>query len=382
MLALVVTVVTVGKTAIAATTFGSNDVQHWAEFAAGVRAAGPTGVYGLSFPLPYNHPPLIGYLLELVNAVTGTSAAGTGSAFPLAIRLPAIAADVVTPFLVLALLARRRPQREALAAAVLVALSPVLLVVSAYHGNTDPVFVMLLLASLYLLVDRALPASAGVVLALALSVKIVPVVVVPVLLVLAVRAGRGPALRFCAGLGLTLAAVWAPALLTHWHAVTHDVLGYAGIGARQWGLVQLSKGLGHPGWGDWLSGPGRFVVLAVAAGVPAWTAWRLPARGAECTALAVALFWFLSPAFATQYLVWLVAPAYLLTFWGATAYNLVAGSLLLVVYTRWSGGLPWDHANSSPLTRSEVVWAFAAWLVAGWVVVAGLRRVRTVASPP
>ncbi len=369
-LVVVVAVAVVAKTLIAARTFGSNDVTHWEEFAAGVRSAGPVGVYGLHFPLPYNHPPLIGYLLVVLNGAS----THTALSFPLAIRLPAIAADAVTPFLLLAMVGRRRPPREAFAAAVLVAVSPVLLVISAYHGNTDPVFVMLTLAAVYLLADRQAPLLAGVVLGLALSVKIVPVVVVPVLLLAALLSGRRALVRFAAGLVSLLVVVWGPAVLSQWGPLHRDVLGYAGIGARQWGLVQLTSVLGLHGLGDWLAGSGRFLVLVLAAGIPAYLLWRRPGRLAECAALALVLFWFLSPAFATQYFVWMLAPAYLLTFWGATAYNLLAGALLVEVYTRWSGGLPWGHAQYSPLGHGEVVVAFCCWLVVGAIAVLGWRR--------
>ena len=50
------------------------------------------------------------------------------------------------------------------------AVSPVLFVISGFHGNTDPVFVMFALLSVYLLSDRRAPALAGLSIAIALSV--------------------------------------------------------------------------------------------------------------------------------------------------------------------------------------------------------------------
>jgi Gpi18-like mannosyltransferase len=188
LLAALIIVTTTIKLVVAALTFGTQDVRRWMDFA-GVARAGPVGVYGLHFGSShfralYDHPPLIGYLLLVVNVATRH-----GLGFPLAIRLPAISADVVTPFLVLELLRKRRPLLESFAAAALVALSPVLFLVSGYHGNTDPVFVMFSLLGVYLLVDRRAPALAGLAVAIALGVKIVPVVIVPALLAFAILAG-------------------------------------------------------------------------------------------------------------------------------------------------------------------------------------------------
>ena len=164
-------------------------------------------------------------MLLVVNAVTQR-----GVWFPLAIRVPAIAADVVTCFLVLELLRARRSLREAVAAAALVAVSPILLVISGYHGNTDPVFVMLSLLGVYLLVDRQAPVLAGVSIAMAVSVKIVPVVIVPALLVFAIRSGRRVAWRFAVSMAAFVAVTWVPVVAQVWQPFRHDVLGYGGIG--------------------------------------------------------------------------------------------------------------------------------------------------------
>jgi Gpi18-like mannosyltransferase len=58
-------------------------------------------------------------------------------------------------------------------AAVLVGWSPVLFVASGFHGNTDPLFVMFALLSVYLLVVCDRPLAAGLVFAIAVSIKLV-----------------------------------------------------------------------------------------------------------------------------------------------------------------------------------------------------------------
>ncbi len=383
-------VVLVLKLWVSATTFGTNDVRYWESFAAAVRRVGPINIYGVSggwwtpgrepsiLAAPYNHPPLIGWLLIVLNHL-----ARFGFSFPFLIRVPASVADVVTTVLIFEMLRVRRGLRAATAAAILVACSPVLFIISGFHGNTDPVFVMFILLSAYLLINRPWPAMAwasaalaGVAFALGLSVKLVPIVVLPTLLLLAAHLGRRQLASFVLGAGLVLFQLWGPVVLWQWHPFRADVLGYAGIGLRQWGPVQFARALHAPASVvTFLPGPGRFLVLAVSALLPALLlCWRrdaaLPAIG-----LSLALFLLLSPAFGTQYLVWPVAAAYFIDFWAATAYNLLAGALLAEVYNRWNGGLPWDVAKATPLLTTEVWAAGIVWMMLLLVVIVGTRNI-------
>ena len=147
-------VIMVVKLRIAATTEGTNDVVHWRDFADAVRHLGPVGVYSTRFITPYNHPPLIGWMLVAVNAI-----ADRGPSVRFLIRVPACVADLGSIVLVFELLRTRRGLNEATIAAVIVALSPVLFVISGFHGNTDPLLVFFVLLSAYLLVDRDRPTS-------------------------------------------------------------------------------------------------------------------------------------------------------------------------------------------------------------------------------
>ena len=285
---------------------------------------------------------------------------------------------MVTPFLLLELLRKRRPLLESFAAAASVAVSPVLFIISGFHGNTDPVFIMFSLLSVYLLVERRAPVMAGLSLTIALSVKIVPIVIVPTLIAFALSAGWRFALRFGLSSGALLALLWGPVILRVWRRFRVDVLGYSGRG-HQWGVAELLRRAGEGSSVTWIEGPGRFVVVLVVAGLPAaLVLWR-PQRVVEASALALTGLLALSPAFATQYLAWAVAPAYLLSFGGATAFNVIAGCLLIEVYTRWSGGFPWYLAKADDLTRGEVIAALVVWATLLTVVVLGIRR--SVMSP-
>ena len=363
---------------VAATTFGTNDVLYFERFAAGVRKVGPVNIYGLHLTALYNHPPLIGWMLLVMNHLTRL-----GFSFPFLIRVPASVADVVTTLLIFEMLRARRSLREATAAALLVACSPVLFIISGFHGNTDPVFVMFTLLSAYLLIHRPwpaltwlAPALAGVAFALALSVKLVPIVVLPTLLLLAARLGRRQLASFAVGSAVVMLPLWGPVVLRQWRPFHQDVLEYTGSSVRQWGSVEFAHLAHEPTSAiTFLTGPGRFLALLFSALLPALLLyWRrdaaLPAIG-----LSLALFLLLSPAFATQYMAWPLAAAYLIDLGAATLYNLSAGALLAEVYNRWNGGLPWDVSLARPLLPKEVAALAVVWALLLLVVIVGLRRI-------
>lgn len=375
---------------VAATTFGTLDVRLFESFAAAVRKVGPINIYALpsrpggssrplALPALYNHPPLIGWMLLVMNHLVEL-----GISFPFLIRVPASIADVVTSLLTFELLRARRSLREATAAALLVVCSPVLFIISGFHGNTDPVFVMFTLVSGYLLINRPWPALpwvsaalAGAAFAIALSVKIVPIVVLPTLLLIAARQGRRQLASFVVGSGVILLPLWGPVVLRQWQPFRTDVLGYAGVSLRQWGLVQFASVLHAPASAiTFIAGPGRFLSVLLSALLPALLLyWRrdavLPAIG-----LSLALFLLVSPAFGTQYLAWPVAAAYLIELRAATAYNLAAGALLAEVYNRENGGRPWDLVlPAAPMRPKEVAALAVVWALLLLVVIIGLRRI-------
>jgi hypothetical protein len=172
--------------------------------------------------------------------------------------------------------------------------------------------------------------------------------------------------------------LWGPVLLRRWQPFRQDVLLYAGNPVRQWGLYEFAHLAHEPTSAiTFLTGHGRFLALLFSALLPALLLyWRrdaaLPAIG-----LSLALFLLLSPAFATQYMTWPLAAAYLIDLGAATLYNLSAGALLAEVYNRWNGGRPWDVARSRPLLPKEVAALAVVWVLLLLVVIAGLRRITT-----
>ncbi|HEY2044208.1 MAG TPA: glycosyltransferase 87 family protein [Jatrophihabitans sp.] len=362
------------KLVMAATTFGTRDFWHWADFVAAVHAHGPVGVYAVHFDRSfYNHPPGIGYLLELVHF-----GAGHGVSINFSIRALASLADVGSALLVFELVRARRTLDQAAFAGSAVAASPILFIISGFHGNTDPIFVFFVLLGLYLLAERELAALAGISIALALSIKIVPVVVLAVLALAAWRRGPAALARFAVGGAVTMAVIWLPAVIGQPAGLKRNVLEYAGSGPSQWGLSQLGHWFGDPFWSSYLAGSGRFPIVLLCMLAPAGLYWANRLDEAQAVALALLGFLFLTPAFGAQYTAWAVAAAYLLSIRWATVYNLGGGLLLFWVYTRWNGGLPWDFAHTWGLAKPEVVGAFLVWaslgVIVGRTLIGAVRR--------
>jgi hypothetical protein len=364
------------KLGITASTFGTNDVHYWRIFALGVRLFGPVGIYGHQFretPV-YNHGPLAGWMLAAINWLLDH---GIGS-FPFLIRVPACLADFGTALLVFELVRLVRPVRQAAIAAILVVCSPVLFVVSGFHGNTDPVFVMFALLSVYLLVVRGWAVAAGVAFGIAVSIKVVPVVLGPVLLVVLVRLGRRRLAGFVGGSALVFGLLWVPVIVSRWDGVRMQVFAYNGGVRRQWGLPQFLIWAHLPDGIAWLTGSGRFGILLISGLAAAALVWRRPAALVPAVGLSLVLFLLLSSAFAMQYLVWPLAAAYLIDTAAATGYNVAASIFVLAVYDHWNRALPWHwyEARADAFSASEFVLMVVTWVLLAAVAVMGLLLVR------
>ena len=364
------------KLALAATTGGTQDMGAWVAFAAGVRQQGPVGVYTLDFvsrgATQYNHPPLVGYLLEALSALHGW-----GVPIEFSLRAAAALSDVVAALLVFEILRRRRTMGVATFGGVTLAASPILLLVSGYHGNTDPVTMMLLWFGAHLLIDRRRAVLAGMAIALAVSVKLAPIVALPTLAAWLIgRRDLRALLRATAGFGVVIATVWGPALVLDWNDIRSNVLGYAGVDDRPWGLVKLMDSLDLPMVSAWLIGPGRYAVLLICAVAPAALAWLRPRAAMECVAVSLIAFLVLSPAFGVQYLAWAALASVLLAPRLALAYNLLGGLFLFALYADWNHGLDWSGiAKGQPFRPIEAIAAGVLWAILAVLVLLGTRRV-------
>jgi len=345
------------KLLISMGTYGTQDITTWTGFAEGVSRRGPVGIYALNHTL--NYPPLVGYFLEVVNRLSEW-----GVPLRVTIRAVSSGADVISGLLVFEILRRRGSLLRSTISGVAVGASPVLFLISGYHGNTDPLFVMLVLLGSFLIIDKRMSVLGGVALGLAIGIKLVPIVVLPTIAVYLFRHDRARRVRGATGFGVTFAVTWGPAVLTQWDGLKRNVLGYAGVDDRPWGLVRFADGLGWSGASQFMIGPGRFLVVLLCALIPAALTWRWRRLAMESMAVSLVAFLVLSPAFGVQYLAWAVAAAYLLDIWSATLYNVLGGLLLLRIYTYWDGGVPpYLRAKGEFFTALDVAALAVLWTV-------------------
>ncbi len=342
-----VALVTAAKLFVSWCAIGTNDAVYWMDFAEVIQKAGSVRIYALLGH--YNHPPLISWLLAGLNVVE----ARTGWPFPFLIRLLPILADAASVFVIWHLLQRRRPS-YALALTLICCFNPVSFLISAYHGNTDPVFIFLVLLAVLLAGSRR-TFWAGLTLGLSLCVKIVPVMFVPVFWFW-LQDRRERAVFSGAALVFPL-IVFAPALILSPGPFFHNVFQYSGLKGI-WGIGHLfleafaATGLLQRAphvaanvlvWLVW-------VTLSLFTLATILFSWRVVGRRrvdlVEGLFFVTALFLILTPGFGVQYLSWLAYFAVLSAPVLGTAWVFLAGTFLLRVYAFWGGLAPPYYANS------------------------------------
>jgi hypothetical protein len=290
---------------------GTNDIRTWARFAEEISRFGLGPTYRVD-PL-FNHPPLMGFLAH----ATWTVSQQLGVPFAYAFKAYGLLADFGTALLLLSIWRRRgQPDIAALAfAGYACGLCGIL--ISGYHGNTDPVYWWLVLCAVHLLEDRKAPLLAGFVLGLSLHVKLIPLLVV--LPLAACCRDRRALLRYL--LGGACALLPLPAIVLSFQAedrsaFVSNVFGYTSY-REFWGLELLVRALtaategSLPGsalvfesWGQLYAAHGSKVLLAI-TGLLALRHGLRRYGGIDAYAMAalcLCLFLVLASGFGVQYL--------------------------------------------------------------------------------
>lgn len=357
------------KILIASTTLGTNDVVAFYEFAKAIETHGLAWTYDQS--ILFNHPPLVGYWLRgLIWLARQPALEQLGISFPLLLRLPGIAADFFVVLLLLFLAGEYPQLRPPAWALLLFAASPVSLMITGFHGNTDPILVLFLVLATIAAVRRR-PLLCGALLALSCQVKIVPLLFLPIFFFYWMR--QRAVLWFLLAFVVSSLLCCLEPLMASPVSFTKNVLGYGSF----WGIWGLTYCLRMTGLPDFtkvsflnLSPIQQLVmttlktVIVLTTIILAWRRRKLPPPALFASIGYVWLIFFvLSPGVAAQYLVWL-APFVLLlspTFYAV----LTAGSsiFLFALYTLSSGGFPWYFAHAtSKLNLISAHWAVVPWL--------------------
>jgi hypothetical protein len=341
------------KLVIALNTLGTNDVVAFYQFAKAVEAHGLPWAYENS--ILFNHPPLVGYLLHGLASLSRLPfLQENGITFPFLLRLPGIAADFAVVLLVL-LVVREYPRlRPPTWALLLFAASPVSLMVTGFHGNTDAIMLLFLVAAA-ILAARGQPLLCGLLLALSCQVKIIPLLLLPIFFFLwTERRWSG---FFVASFVLSSLLFSLEPLLRAPLPFLKNVLAYGSF----WGVWGITYGLRMTGldgldktsffalsvWQNGIMTALKIIVIGSIL-VLAWRRRKLPAESLFATiGYAWLLFFVFSPAVAAQYLVWL-APFILLlspAFYGVL--TVACSVFLFALYTIMSGGFPWYFGHAS-----------------------------------
>jgi uncharacterized membrane protein len=255
------------KLGIAYNTFGTNDVAAFYMFAGSLREHGLEWTYrnGViffsNFPV-FNHPPVTAYYLELIaNLSKNSLLKDYGVTFPFLLRFPGIIADLIS-VLVLMRIRDAVPNRQIPTWAMLLfALSPVSVMVSGFHGNTDSIMTVLLLVSIYMGL-RKRPALCGIFFALSCQIKIVPLLLLPIPFFFWLK--RGKAMRFILPFTLLNIGLWIQPLTKFPLLFFRNVFSYNGY----WGGWGITYWLTLTHWSQF---NGNFFNLPTASTVVAWS---------------------------------------------------------------------------------------------------------------
>ncbi len=369
-----------GKTALSFTTYGTNDVLFWEANVRKIELDGGLALYrdGAKPVLgekqyrvePFNQPP---FMIDALRA-GGAVAAISGIPFRVWLRITSAIADVGMLLLVWGILGtgKQVPSSRLLP----IALSPVLLLVSGFHGNTDSVMMFFLLLSVYLIETGRSGWVAGAALGMAASIKVVPLIFIPVILpYLPIARRRVEFLLSAAGIWL---AGSMPYLAEDPALVFRSVFGYNSISGF-WGLSALaaffSQGNVYRGIGKPLA---LATVLLASWGVHVWA--RQAELFSRCAFIAF-LFVFVLSGFGVQYLVWLVPWSAALPWRKVRWHYGISSVFLCAYYGIWSHGR-WYIANllegglAPPRGALILILATCCWVSVGAMVIVWGRELR------
>lgn len=205
---------------------GSNDAETWLRFTREFRQHGFLQTYVIDDD--FNHPP-IPALWAWGSAIL---AGGRLWPFTVVFKLLPIAADAASVVLLYAIWSARRQPGLAIVAAAAFAFSPNAVLVSAFHCNTDCCYAMLCLLAVYLMDLREKFFLAGLALAAAINVKLIPVLLIPPLLLSCRSWNQG--VRFVLGLGVGALPFLAPLLVARQGFIDHVI--HYGSYIDRWGI--------------------------------------------------------------------------------------------------------------------------------------------------
>jgi hypothetical protein len=326
------------KLLLALKTYGTNDIYQYEFFFAWVRYI---GVSAYRVVIDLNLAPSVFHVLTAISWAAGV----TTLPFSFWLRLPGIVADAGSVWLVCKILRARLAEPAVALAVVFFALSPVAILVSGFHGNTDTVMMFFVLLSIFCAQRHRTAWASGATLGLAMNLKVVPIILIPVFVLYLGSLRRR--IQFLTAAGAILILGWSPYVFQDLKAVLGRVFLYKST-PYNWGLSYLlgytPLSLAYQRFGAWIS----FALIAVLS----YRMSQSPGRRDLFAQAGVVLLLFMALAngFGVQYLAW-VAPGW--WHWErrrqASFLSQAARSCLLCTTT----GLKAFHG----ISRTVIVWA-------------------------
>ncbi len=379
---------------------GSNDIRTWLYFGRIINEHGLGKAYVLEGGL--NHPPLMSLWAAKVAQVAGDSTLDFARLF----KMPSLLAEVITAVLLFFSFRARRDNLRGCAAFALYALALGNALISSFHGNTDSLYFAFGFAAVYLIQARRKGFLAGLMLALALNVKLIPILLV--LPLAAACRSRRVLLRYAAGLSLALVpfglalATFSANERSHFIA---NVFGYNSF-PEWWGIelitrtILASVGRSLPNltapissFHDFYLRVGAKVLIALTGALALWARFgaRKPPNAYALSAIAYSILLVLGPGWGVQYMGCLVAPFLAFSLSSGFVVSLATGTMASVVYlhfvSRWEPVvtehrlLPVDFSGISAVTWAVIalcaVRALRGEPTQGTSTVCGLRRLRS-----
>jgi len=364
------------KGAIAWNTIGTNDVVTFYQFGRSLQDHGLEWTY--LHDISFNHPPLTAYFLICIYNLAHLPFLQENTiSFPFLLRLPGIVADLITVWAVFQI-GQSVESKVPTWALLLFALSPASLMISGFHGNTDPIMVMFLtIATLAAIRDK--PILCGLFFALSCQIKIIPLLFLPIFFFY--WRERRLAFKFIVPTALTFLVLWTQPLFSFPIAFAKNVLSYGSF----WGLWGVTYWLRQTGWSEFgrvtylhftpaqalVATILKLSIIAIVLSI----AWRRRYLGRQSLLRSIAYAWIvffiLSPGVCAQYLVWL-APFVLFLSPSFFGWFTATGSLFLFFfYNTIADKFPWYLAISTDgLNRVWTPWTAWPWavLIAGVLV--------------
>ena len=348
--------------------YGTNDITSWIRFSEIIQRFGTFKIYSLM--QVYNHPPLMSWILKLVMFIVEN----TGLSFPFVFRCMPILADYVSILIIWKLLIKYEI-RDKFLITIFCVLNPVNFFISGFHGNTDSLFICLVLLAIYLLESEKIVFS-GLIFGLSFCIKIVPIILFPAFLIHLYEKRKKILFIFLTAIILTI--VFSPYLMNDYRSVARNIFLYGGARGI-WGVgFFLRLIIEYPHLPMIIRKLGAFAYYFHASyGVPLFLIllsfllfrfkYKKQQTLLEDVFLTFCIFFVVTPGFGTQYLAWISFFALIVSWQQGVIYTFLGGFFLYRVYTYWSGGLTMYYANSFETAgrwaRFEDILAIVLWVI-------------------